>query len=393
MLKRIRRLISNAHTTLKRECGFTTVQLIITIAIIGIASTFAVVAIGHSRSAMRLSASERELASYLEQARTDSIRRHASAPASGETDLRAKVSVPANGATTYTVTMDFDKDGVLDSPRTISLQSGVTFNGVANTVAFDWRGRTAGEISIGLINERGSTSNINITGSGDITLNTDVFQDEDIPAVVLNKGDVSGDVIVDASPYTGTSNSSTGTTNTSTGTTNTSTGSTNTSTGSTNTSTGSTNTSTGSTNTSTGSTNTSTGSTNTSTGSTNTSTGSTNTSTGSTNTSTGSTNTSTGSTTTAQPCSMTVSASAVDLDENGGTTINITLSNVTTSTVITASPSNSGQIQVSPSTRTLTSSGTTSFAITVKKNSGSVSYTTSPTCGSGTTSLNVKEKK
>lgn len=383
MLKGMRRELSQAHATWKRDCGFTTVQIIITLAIIGIASTFAVVAIGHSRSAMRLSASERELASYLEAARTDSIRRHASAPASaGDPDLRAKVTVSASGGTTYTVTMDFDKDGLLDSPRTISLQSGVTFSGVANTVAFDWRGRTFGEISIGLINERGSTSNINITGSGDITLNTDVFQDNDIPTVVLNNGDVSGDVIVDSDIYTGTSNTSGGTTNTSTGSTNTSTGSTNTSTGSTNTSTGSTNTSTGSTNTSTGSTNTSTGSTNTSTGSTNTSTGSTNTSTGSTNTSTGSTNT-------AQPCTLAISSTSVNLAENGGTTINITLSNVTASTVITASPSNSGQIQVSPMTRTLTSSGTASFSITVKKQDGSVSFTTSPTCGSATTSLIV----
>ena len=383
MLKRMRRTLSKAHATWKRECGFTTVQIIITLAIIGIASTFAVVAIGHSRSAMRLSASERELAAYLEQARTDSIRRHASGPVNaGDPDLRAQVSVSASGGTTYTVTMDFDKDGVLDSPRTISLQSGVTFSGVANTVAFDWRGRTPGEISIGLINERGSTSNINITGSGDITLNTDVFQDDDIPAVVLNNDDVSGDVIIDSGIYTGTSNSSTGTTNTSTGTTNTSTGSTNTSTGSTNTSTGSTNTSTGSTNTSTGSTNTSTGSTNTSTGSTNTSTGST-------NTSTGSTNTSTGSTTTAQPCTMSVSSTSVNLSENGGTTIYITLNNLTASTVITATPGNSGQIQVSPTTRTLTSSGTVSFNITVKKNDGSVSFSTSPGCGSGATSLNV----
>jgi hypothetical protein len=86
---------------------------------------------------------------------------------------------------------------------------------------------------------------------------------------------------------------------------------------------------------------------------------------------------------------MSVSSTSVNLSENGGTTINITLNNLTASTVITASPSNSGQIQVSPTTRTLTSSGTASFNITVKKNDGSVSFTTSPSCGSGATSLNV----
>jgi hypothetical protein len=86
---------------------------------------------------------------------------------------------------------------------------------------------------------------------------------------------------------------------------------------------------------------------------------------------------------------MSVSATSVNLSENGGTTVNITLNNVTASTVITASPSNSGQIQVSPTTRTLSSSGTVSFNITVKKQDGSVGFSTSPTCGSGSTSLNV----
>jgi Tfp pilus assembly protein FimT len=74
MLKRARRNPTGAYATLKREGGFTTLQLIITLAPIAIASTFAVVAIGHSRSTMRLSASERGLGAYLEQARTDSIR-------------------------------------------------------------------------------------------------------------------------------------------------------------------------------------------------------------------------------------------------------------------------------------------------------------------------------
>lgn len=379
MLKRMKRNPINARARQQQdEHGFSILQLVITLAIIAIVSTFAVVAIGHSRSAMRLSASERELASYLEQARTDSIRRHASAPAAaGNPDLRAKVSIPANGGTTYTVTMDFDKDGVLDAARTISLQSGVTFTGVAQVIPFDWRGRTTGEVSIGMVNERGSTGNINITGSGDITLDTEVFQDDDIPNVTLNNNSVSGDVLSDSSVsnssnYTGTSNTST---NTSTGTTNTSTGSTNTSTGSTNTSTGTTNTSTGSTNTSTGSTNTSTGSTNTSTGSTNTSTGSTN------------------SNTTNVPCSMVVSPSTIELDEDGGTTVSVILSNSNASNTITASPSNSGQIQVSPTTRTLASSGTASFNVTVKKQAGSVSFSTSPNCGTGSISITIKPKK
>lgn len=87
---------------------------------------------------------------------------------------------------------------------------------------------------------------------------------------------------------------------------------------------------------------------------------------------------------------MSISSSSVTLSENGGTTINVTMNNLTASNTVTATPSNSGQIQVSPSTRTLTTSGTVSFGITVKKNNGSVTFTSSPNCGSATTTLTVK---
>jgi Tfp pilus assembly protein FimT len=352
MLKRMRRNPLKAQTTRWHERGFSVLQLLITVAVIAIVSTFAMVSIGYSRSAMRLSASERELASYLEQARTDSIRRHASAPINaGDPDLRAKVTVSANGGNTYTVTMDFDKDGLLDAPRTITLQTGVSFSGIANTIAFDWRGRTLGEVSIGLINERGSTSNINITGSGDITLNTEVFQDEDLPNITLNNNSVSGDVIIDEVATNGAPDGIVTPSTTTDPHTD--------------------------------------------------------------------PDTDTDPPTdpdpepdpepdpdplpeidpipktdptpvsTPAPCTMSVSSTYVTLSENGGTTINVTMSNLTASNTITATPSNSGQIQVSPSSRTLTTSGTVSFGITVKRNDGSVTFTSSPNCGSATTTLTV----
>jgi hypothetical protein len=65
------------------------------------------------------------------------------------------------------------------------------------------------------------------------------------------------------------------------------------------------------------------------------------------------------------------------------------MSNLTASNTITAAPSNSGQIQVTPSSRTMTASGTVSFGITVKKNDGSVTFTSSPNCGSATTTLDI----
>lgn|GEM_PF-1616566 len=396
MLKRMRRNLTSARKSLRGERGFSLIQLVITLAIIALVSTFAVFGITRARASMRLAASERELAGYLEQARTDSIRRHATTPASStETDLRATIMVPANGGTTYTVKMDFDKDGVLDAPRTITLQDGVTFTSLAATITFDWRGRTAGETPIGFKNDRGDTGNINITGSGDITLDAETFHDGSIASVTLNNNSVSGDVITDSGVSAGTSNTSSNTTNTSTGTTNTSTGSTNTSTGTNNTSTGTTNTSTGTTNTSTGSTNTSTGTTNTSTGSTNTSTGSTNTSTGSTNTSTGSTNTSTGTTntstgTTTTPCSISVDPASLSLADNGGSSISVTVRNLVGTGTVTATGSSNGQMQVSPSSATVPNGGgTVSFNVSVKKQDVSVAITTSPNCGSQTVQISV----
>src|SRR5689334_9087355 len=164
MLRRIRRNRQQAGRTQNAERGFTIIQICITLAIISIVSTFAVLGITRARASMRLSASERELAGYIEQARTDSIRRHATAPVNaGDPDLRAKITLPASGGSSYTVTMDFDKDGVLDAARTINLQSNVTFTTNTATIAFDWRGRSSGEISIGLINEKRDTGNINVT--------------------------------------------------------------------------------------------------------------------------------------------------------------------------------------------------------------------------------------
>jgi Tfp pilus assembly protein FimT len=365
MLKRMRRNPTNAHATRRRESGFSLLQLLVVLATITIVSTFAVVGIGRARSAMRLSASERELAGYLEQARTDSIRRHASSPVNaGDPDLRATISVPANGGSTYTVTMDFDKDGVLDAPRTITLQDGVTFSGNAHTITFDWRGRTSGEVSIGLINELGSTSNINITGSGDITLNTEVFQDQDIPSITLNNNSVSGDVIVDSPPDGYNSETTTPTPTPTSGATPTPTpgGTTNPT---------------------------------------------------PTPTPSGGTSTPTPTPTpivTINPtpvptptiqatpvptptpvlCSISVSPNSLSLPENGGGTISVTVNNLIGTGTVSASSSNSGQLQVSPSSRSVsTGGGTVTFGITVKKQDASVTITTSPSCGSQTVPVTV----
>lgn len=366
MLQQLKRNPTKAQAKHRRERGFAFMQLIVTVAVIAIVSGFAIMGITRARASMRLSASERELAGYLEKARTDSIRRHASEPVNaGDPDLRATISVSANGGKTYTVTMDFDKDGVLDAPRTISLQSGVTFSGVAHAVSFNWRGRTNGEISIGLINELGSTSNINITGSGDITLNTEVFQDDDIPGVTLNNSNVAGDVIEDDPATSGFSDQTVTPTSTpdpnGTPTPTPTTTPTPTPTSTTTPTPTPTPTST-----------------------------TTPTPTPTTTPTPTPTATPTPTTTpTPVPCSMSVSPSSLSLAQNAGSTVNVTISNLNGSGTVSASSSNSAQIRVSPSSRALAGSGTVSFSVTVKKQSGSVSFASSPNCGSKTVAITV----
>src|SRR5215204_3305790 len=63
--------------TVTQQHGFTVVQMLITIAIIGIISTFGVMGIRTARAEFRLYNSARMFASYAEKARADSVRRHA----------------------------------------------------------------------------------------------------------------------------------------------------------------------------------------------------------------------------------------------------------------------------------------------------------------------------
>jgi Tfp pilus assembly protein FimT len=57
--------------------GFTIMQMVVTIAIIAIVSTFGVLGIRKAQAEYRVQNSARQLAVYLEKARADAIRRHA----------------------------------------------------------------------------------------------------------------------------------------------------------------------------------------------------------------------------------------------------------------------------------------------------------------------------
>lgn len=177
--------------TMHTDEGFSVIELVIVVTILAVVTSFGVMGIKNAKASIRLSGAAREYASYIERARVYSIRTHAD-----DASERANVAINDN-QTSYTVSLDLDGDGVLDT-RTIPLPDGVTFKTV-ETIAFDWRGRTwntvgaltmsNAQVSIVLQNEIG-TASVDVTGSGDVTIDSAVFDDE-VPDVNLKIGDLA----------------------------------------------------------------------------------------------------------------------------------------------------------------------------------------------------------
>ena len=126
--------------------GFTVFELLIVLSIISVISGFALMQITRARQVMVRENAARQFAGYLEKARVDSLRRHPMT--SGQ---MAQVSII--NATFYSVTIDANGDGALDSPSVVSLApAGLQLNGpFPRTIYFNWRGRTvdaAGNVAL-----------------------------------------------------------------------------------------------------------------------------------------------------------------------------------------------------------------------------------------------------
>ena len=183
----------NPKATLKtrKPNGFSMVEIIVMMTIISIVTAFGLLGISRARASVRLSGAAREYASYIEKARMHSIRSHAD-----DATERARVAIN-DTKTSYDVTVDLDGDGTMDT-RTITLPSDVSFETV-ETISFDWRGRTwntvdgvstaNAQVSIRLLNGTESVS-VDVTGSGDITIDSRVFDDA-VPNVTLKVGDLA----------------------------------------------------------------------------------------------------------------------------------------------------------------------------------------------------------
>jgi Tfp pilus assembly protein FimT len=117
--------------------GFATVDFLIVAVIVLIVATSAFNAIMRAQRAYTLEGAAQQFASYMEQARSDSMRRRA-------TDVRQMAEVTIINAQFYSVRMDEDGDGSLDVPRVVNLQEQqLTVDGpYPRTFMFDRAGKS-----------------------------------------------------------------------------------------------------------------------------------------------------------------------------------------------------------------------------------------------------------
>jgi Tfp pilus assembly protein FimT len=168
-----------------RERGAGITELAIVFAIVGIISAFALLQVRSSRAAMRVQNSVRQLASYMEKARVDAVRRHGTS------------SVTFSNTSTYSVTMDFASGGA-PTTRTFSFQEGVQLaSSDLPNVTFNWRGRTltAGSSCVttfAVSDTMNHGLSVDVSGSGDVTVEN---QQPTLPNVTYNNTVTSSDNI------------------------------------------------------------------------------------------------------------------------------------------------------------------------------------------------------
>jgi Tfp pilus assembly protein FimT len=180
---------------LSRQRGAGIIELVIVVAIASIISAFALLQIRSSRSALRVQNSVRQLASYMEKARVDAVRRHATS------------TVTFSDTRTYSVTMDFNNSGTT-STRTFTFQDKVNLaSSELPNVTFNWRGRTLTSGSSCVTTFAVSDTmdhglSVDVSGSGDVTVEN---QQPTLPNVTYNNTVTSSDSINTREVVTGTS--------------------------------------------------------------------------------------------------------------------------------------------------------------------------------------------
>ena len=178
-----------------RDSGVGIVELVVVMAIVGIVSAVALLQIRSSRSALRVQNSVRQLASYMEKARVDAVRRHGTS------------TVSFSDTRTYSVTMDFNNSGST-STRTFTFLDDVRIaSSDLPNVTFNWRGRTltsgaACVTTFAVSDTMDHGLSVDVSGSGDVTVEN---QQPTLPNVSYNNTVTSSDKIDTRLVVTGTS--------------------------------------------------------------------------------------------------------------------------------------------------------------------------------------------
>ena len=124
--------------TNSRHCdGFATVDFLIVAVIILIVITYAWTAVTQAQRWQAREGAAQQFASFLERARSDSMRRRA-------TDAKQMAQITVLNEKFYSVTIDENGDGALDVPRVINLQDQeLTIGGpFPRTFMFDRNGKS-----------------------------------------------------------------------------------------------------------------------------------------------------------------------------------------------------------------------------------------------------------
>jgi type II secretory pathway pseudopilin PulG len=155
------------------EEGFTILQMIITVLLIGVVTAFTILGITRARTAIQLQNSVRLLANNIEKTRIDAVRRH-SDPVNSPTTASKLWFTSYN---TYSVMMDFTGTG---TPTTQSYTFDQNVPGIPTgsplpAINFNWRGRTSScTTTFAVFSADGGQSTVDVSDAGEVTIDSDV---------------------------------------------------------------------------------------------------------------------------------------------------------------------------------------------------------------------------